>query len=118
MALQKTKTTLYGIDGNYWRIVQLNCNYDRIDAVCTIALYIDEAAYIAGNNHIDSFQVDLAIEFHNGSYTDGDDIMKSISLKEAYKALKKMATDESNKLEDDDTKRNDLAWFADASIVE
>jgi len=118
MALQKTKTTAYGIDGNYWRIVQLNCNYDRIDAVCTIALYIDEAAYIAGNSYIDSFQVDLAIEFHNGNYTDGDDIMKSISLKEAHKALKKMATDENNKAEDDDTKRNDLAWFADASIVE
>ena len=114
MALQKNKTTNYGVDGNYWRIAQLNCNYDRVDAVCTVLLYIDEAGRIAGNQPVDSFQVDLSGEFHDGTYADGDDVMKNISLKEAYKALKQMAQDEDAKIED---KNDSLAFFADAVDV-
>lgn len=114
MALQKTKATPFGIDGNYWRILQLNCNYDRIDAVCTVGLYIDEASRNAGNNPVDSFQTDLATEFHDTNYKDGDDAMKNISLKEAYKALRKMATEEDSKTEG---KNVNLAFFADAVDV-
>ena len=115
MALQKSKATIYGMPGDYWRIVQLNCNYDRVDAVCTIALYIDEASRDAGNNPLSHFKVDLAGQFHDGDYTDGDDVMKNISLKEAYKALKRMAVDEDAK--SDDGKNAELAFFSDALDV-
>ncbi len=114
MALQKSKETQFGISGNYWRIGQLNCNYDRVDAVCTILLYVDEASRLAGNQPVDSFQIDLSGEFHDGTYGDGDDVMKNISLKEAYKALKTLAQDEDDKTEN---KNDNLAFFADAIDV-
>jgi hypothetical protein len=121
MALQKTKSTLIGIDGNYWRIVQLNCNYDRIDAVCTIGLYVDETTRNAGANPIHSFKVDLSSQFHDDTYTDGSDVMKNISLKEAYKALKDLAIAEEAKpepvVDTDERKNDDLAFFNDALDV-
>ena len=117
MALQKNKSTAMGVNGTYHRILQLNCNYDRVDAVCTVGTYVDEAAREAGSTPIDSFQIDLADQFHNGNYKDGEDVMKNISLKEAYKALKKMAVDEAAKSDDDDSKRADLAFFSDTEDV-
>ena len=118
MALQKSKTTQFGVPGDYWRILQLNCNYDRMDAVCTIGLYIDEASRNADNSPVDSFQVDLGGQFHNENYKDGEDAMKNISLKAAYKALKRMATDEAAKPDDPEVSKNDdLAFFADAVDV-
>ena len=113
MGLQKQKTNASGNDGDYWRIDQLNCNYSRVDAVCTVLLYKDEAARNAGATPMDSFQVDLAAEFHEANAV-GDDIMKNLSLKEAYKALKKMAVEEDAKTED---KNDDLAFYADAVDV-
>ena len=114
MALQKVKATQFGVEGSYWRILQLNMNYDRMDAVCTIGLYIDKASRNAGNSPVDSFQVDLAAEFHDGQYVNGDDAMKNISLKEAYKTLKQMATDEAAKLV---VVNVDLAFFSDAEDI-
>lgn len=115
MALQKTKTTHHGVDGDYWRILQLNCNYDRSDAVCTVVLYLNEAARNAGNSPVDSFQIDLAVDYHDGQYVNGDDAMKNISLKEAYKTLKQMAVDESTKPKDG--QNADLAFFSDTVDV-
>ena len=112
-AMKKAKTTQYGVTGNHWRIAQLNMNYDRPDAVCTILLYVDEAARDAGAQPIDSFQVDLSSDFHDGTYSDGDDVMKNVSLKEAYKSLKRLAQAEEAKDEGNDA----LAFFADAEDV-
>lgn len=114
MALQKVKSTLMGVDGTYHRVLQLNCNYDRLDAVCTIGTYVDKVAREAGSTPVASFQVDLAGEFHNENYKDGEDVMKNISLKEAYKALKRMAVVEAAKEED---VNEALAFFADATDV-
>lgn len=114
MALQKIKSTNFGVGGDYHRILQLNCHYDRLDAVCTVGTYIDQVARDEGNVPIDSFQIDLASEFHGNAYKDGEDMMKNISLKEAYRALKKMAQDEAAKLDD---KNEALAFYADAEDV-
>ncbi len=114
MALQKVKSTQMGVDGDYHRVLQLNCNYDRLDAVCTVGVYVDEAARNAGSTPIDSFQIDLAGQFHNENYKDGEDAMKNISLKEAYKALKALAVVEAAKDED---KNDALAFYADAEDV-
>ena len=46
----------------------LNCNFDRLDAVCTVGTYVDEAARNAGSTPIATFQIDLADQFHNGNY--------------------------------------------------
>lgn len=115
MALQKSKSTPMGVSGNYHRVLQLNCNYDRLDAVCTVGVYVDEAARIAGSTPMDSFQVDLAGQFHNENYKDGEDAMKNISLKEAYKALKALAVTEDAKPVD--VRNEALAFYADAVDV-
>ncbi len=115
MALQKDKRLYTDVDCEYHRIIQLNSNFDRLDAVCTVGTYVNKAAsYVDGLSGkrkppIESFQIDLAGQFHNKNYVDGDDAMKNISLKEAYKALKVMAAEE----EADDA----LAFFADAVDV-
>ena len=114
MALQKIKSTDMGVDGDYHRVLQLNCNYDRVDAVCTVGTYVDQAARDAGNTPITTFQVDLSAEFHDKNYTNGEDIMKNISLKEAYKALKQMAIAEDAK---EEGTNEALAFFADAVDV-
>ncbi len=117
MALQKTKT-VKGYDANYWRIVQINTNFDRLDVNTTVALYKDEATRYADSGAvIDQKSFLLGDEFAQGNYSNGVDKMKDITLKEAYKALKKLASDEAAKEDDDDTKKNDLAWFSDCSDV-
>ena len=42
MALIK-KTNRKGFDCEYFRIIQVNCNADRKDAIATFALYKDKA---------------------------------------------------------------------------
>lgn len=111
MALQKTKSTNMGVDGNYWRIVQLNMNYDRLDAVCTVACYKDETVRNNGSQPLTQVQFDLSNSFHNDNYTNGEDTMKNISLKEAYKVLKSLAVTENAK---EERKDEDLAFFSDA----
>lgn len=114
MALQKNKT-IKGFIGNYWRIVQLNMNYDLQDAVMTVALYKDQTTRDADSSAvIHSFQYDLSNSFHDENYSDGADVMKNISLKECYKVLKDLAITEEAKTED---KNEDLAYFSDASDV-
>ncbi len=115
MALRKDKYIDIDLSGDYHRILQLNCNYDRMDAVCTVGTYISQSSREGGGSPKLTFQVDLAGEFHNKNYQDGEDVMKNISLKEAYKALKKMAVDEAAKPEDE--RRDDLAFYADAVDV-
>lgn len=119
MAFQKEKTDK-GFSGDYWRIVQLNCNFDRSDAVVTLAQYKDEATRDADATAVmQSVTFDLAEELLGATYGNGADNMKSVSLKEAYKAIKKMATTEQAKIdnEDDDTGREDIAFFETATDV-
>ena len=117
MALQKIISTAMGVEGDYHRVLQLNCNYDRMDAVCTVGVYVSAAARNDGSTPIDSFQVDLSGQFHDENYKDGEDAMKNISRKEAYKALKAMAVAEAAKTKDEDGKSEKLVFYADAKDV-
>ena len=68
MALKKAKTNK-GYEAEYWRIIQVNCNADRNDAVATFALYKDKATRIADPTAVvDSYQIDwvksLTIKFY------------------------------------------------------
>lgn len=102
-----------GIYGTYWRIVQLNINYDRPDVIVTVCLYVDKAGREAGKNPTsESYQFDLKNEFLE-SNPQGKEIMKNVTLQKAYTAIKKLANDEMAKPENE---RNvNLAFFWDAT---
>jgi len=114
MALIKKKAHK-GFEGEYWRIIQINCNADRNDAVATFALYKDEATRLADATAVlDSFQVDLGEDF-NDSVINDDTKAKDKVKKSAYEALKTKALIESEKTDDaEETKDESLAFFSDA----
>jgi len=119
MALQKTKT-IKGYDASYWRILQLNCNFDRPDAVVTFGLYKDKATRETDAGAIvDQYQIDLASDLLGDVYANGEDTVKNIKLKEAYKVFKAKAIAEAAKEvpetpEAGEARDEALAWFADA----
>ena len=114
MGLVKNKTLPTSASGEYWRVVQVNMNYDRTDCVVTLVCYVDEDARNADAQPLTSVQLDLGDNFHDDEYSNGEDTMKNVSLKEVYKVLKSMSQTEDNKKED---KNADLAYFADATDV-
>ena len=111
MALKKAKTNK-GYEAEYWRIIQVNCNADRNDAVATFALYKDKATRDEDATAvIDSYQTDLGADFNDkvlSSEIDTKDVVK----KSAYEALMVKATAEDLKEEDKDEA---LAFFKDAT---
>jgi len=114
MGLTKSKTTKSGYTAEYHRIGQLNMNYDRLDAVMTVLTYKDQASRDAGDEPTGSFQYDFGSNYHDENYSNGEDSMKNVSLKEAYKVLRSLSQAEEAKTED---KNEDLAYFADATAV-
>ena len=122
MALIKQKTLKTGNTGEYHRIVQMNMNYDRLDCVITIATYKDSNARDAGATPVTQYTLDIGQAFHDEEYTNGEDTMKNVSLKEAYKVFKDKSIAEAAKEDEDEEgnptdKNKDLAWFADATDV-
>lgn len=114
MALKKAKT-INGHASEYWRIVQINTNFDRLDVVTTVALYKDKATRDADSNTVMyQFHVCLGSEFTTRKPTDALETLRNITLKEAYNALKKLAGDEAVKLVE---KNLDLAYLSDAVDV-
>lgn len=111
MALKKSKTTPQGIPAEYWRIVQLNSNFDRLDACIDLALYTDQAAREAGAQPFGAYQHDLGADFAEKLFS-GNDKVKNINLQKAYTEFKAQAQAEAEKsIEERDAA---LAWFADA----
>lgn len=107
MALQKTKQ-IKGYDANYWRIIQLNSNFERSDAVITLALYKDRETRITDPGAIlETITFDLSEDFANDVYDGEVDKVRSIKLKEAYKVLKIKSQEEDS----------EMAFFADAVEV-
>lgn len=111
MALKKIKTLPSEISGEYWRVLQLNNNFDRQDSVIDVVLYVNDAARIAGATPIHSFQHALGAAFSERIFT-GSDKVKNVKLAEAYKELKAQAQAEALKPEAE--QNADLAFFADA----
>lgn len=111
MALNKIKT-IKGVECSYWRILQLNQNYDRSDAVITLGLYKDKATREADPTAImDQYQTDLAVDYHNDEFS-GEDEMTNIDRSIAYSVLMTKAVAEAAKVEEKDEA---LAFFADAT---
>ena len=52
MALQKTHETASGASGNYWKVMQLNVDYNQEQIYCNLCLFVDAAASAAGKNPI------------------------------------------------------------------
>jgi len=106
------KTQRKGFECEYFRVVQVNCNADRGDAVATFALYKDKATRDEDATAvIDSYQTDLGADFNDkvlSSEIDTKDVVK----KSAYEALMVKATAEDLKEEDKD---ETLAFFKDAT---
>lgn len=110
MALQKQKVH-NGFACNYWRIIQLNNHFDRMDCVIDLALYQSKAAREAGNLPMYTFQHSLGVNFANTLFI-GNDKVKNINLQKAYAELKAQAQAESSKPAED--QNSELMWFADA----
>ena len=106
------KTQRKGFECEYFRVVQVNCNADRGDAVATFALYKDKKTRDEDATAvIDSYQTDLGADFNDkvlSSEIDTKDVVK----KSAYEALMVKATAEDLKEEDKD---ETLAFFKDAT---
>lgn len=111
MGLKKTKNLPSSVTCEYWRVIQQNMNFDRLDCVVTVAGYKDKTARDAGATPLDSIQVSLDGDYHDEVYINGEDAMKNVSLKELYKVLKTKALAEAAKEENKD---ENLAFFADA----
>jgi len=116
MALKKDITNQHGMTCEYWRIIQLNQNYDRLDAVITIALYEHRAQRLIGLPFM-SYKFDIGCCYHDDEYLNGNDIMRNITLKEGYRMLKQLAIAEQAKPLDDPMRDARLAWFHDAEDV-
>ena len=110
MGLQLAKT-VKGHSCNYWRWVQQSSNFDRNDAVWTLALYKDKATRDADRSAVmEPYQVDLGEDFHNAINSESEN-MKDKKRKTAYTVFKAKAQAEAEKTEE---KNDSLAWFADA----
>jgi len=115
MALEKIKQTK-GFNAKYWRILQINSNLDRGDAVVTLGLYKDKATRTADSNAVvDQYQIDLGDDLLSAKGS--VDTVRNINLGKAYTAFKKKAVDEEAKrgnLADDESLDESLAFFSDA----
>lgn len=110
MALKKIKQ-IKGYNAEYWRIVQLNTNFESKESVITLALYKDKATRDADPTAIvDTYQYNLGSDFTEDIYNGESDRVRNIKLKEAYKIFHAKAEAETLKEEPDQS----LAFFADA----
>ena len=115
MAIIK-KTQRKGFECEYWRILQIDCNADRADAVATFGLYKDRETRLADLTAvIDQFQIDLGSEFNDKILKDDTKIKDKVK-KTAYEALKEKAIAEASKevSEEGESRDESLAFFADA----
>jgi len=115
MALEKIKKAK-GFNAKYWRVLQINSNLDRGDAVVTLGLYKDKATRTADSSAVvDQYQIDLGDDLL--SATGSKDTVKNINLSKAYKVFKNRAIAEKakqDKGDGDETIDGSLAFFSDA----
>lgn len=52
MAILKPKLIESGVTGNYWKILRVQADKERMVLHCTIALFLDEAASQAGRQSL------------------------------------------------------------------
>lgn len=110
MALLKSKI-INGVEYNYWRILQLNQNYDRKDAVVVLGLYKDKETRDNYPNAVaEEFQIDLGSDYHEEETTTKG-MLSNLTRQEAYKILLEKAVSADK---EDET---GIAFFADAGNI-
>lgn len=124
MAFKKAKT-IKGHSNEYWRILQINTNFDRMDAVATFGLYKNVTTRNNDPNAVvDQYTIQLGEQYAESIYEDsngGDERMiKNIDRAKAYEIFKTKAQIEADKPDEVDGETNpdknfDLAWFADTT---
>ena len=122
MGLKKTKEVdNLGVNGDYWRNIQLNINFDSNDAVCTLQQYVSQVGRESGNNPLpQSVAKPLEGNFLDREVTlDGGEVisMRDLILREVYGAWNTIAVAEQAKIDADEKGNADVAFFADASNV-
>ena len=105
MALQQKKLLSSGIEIDYWRIVQMNMNYDRLDCVITLSGYLSKEARDNDSSAIDSIQIDLSTYFHEKE--GGELILKDLNRSRAYEVILELAELEIDK----EDGNQDFAFF-------
>jgi hypothetical protein len=118
MALKTKKILPSNVEATYFRIVQQNMNYDRLDCVVTLAGYISQAARDEGAEPVCSCTIDLAETFH-GAENKSDDVMGDCNRATLYNLIKKQATAQEEEVEGEETtaKNADLQLFAKATDI-
>lgn len=112
MAFLKEQQLSSKIFINYWKVAQLNMNYDRLDAVVVLAGYLNQEARNEGAEPVCSCQFDLSEHFHNEQ---GEGQLKNLNRAKAYEVIKQLAQAELEK--DEEEQNKELAFFADAQDV-
>jgi len=93
MALQLSHTAASGVSGDYWRICDLNINYDREECHCKLALFKDAAASAAGNTPLEVHQYDWSGADFTGSFDSATlDVVSQNPQERAYEKLKASVT--------------------------
>ena len=90
MALKKLMVTDKGTRGDYWRVVQLNMNFDRLDAVASFSLYMTREARVAGRSQMQNINIDLGEEFLKKQIAKNGDLGDESNKRTAYNALKRL----------------------------
>jgi len=87
MALEITKTTQYGNNATYWRVVETNVNWIRDDSHVTLAGYISSKERNAGNAPIATVNLDWPSE-DNPFVLSELDKANTNTISVAYKKIK------------------------------
>lgn len=122
MALQKTKEVdTMGVNGDYWRITQINTNFDRADAKTFMSLYVSGEGRVEGKHALgEDVNYKLSAKLLDREIVlDGKEVitLKDLIRREAYAAWKAIAKEEDQKGKNGEPKNEEMAFFADAKDV-
>ncbi len=109
-----------GLYGEYWRLVQVNINFDRLDGHFDLVMYSDQEARDAGKNPLnESISREIGAEALNSPIiVNGVPMMLKDAIKARFYAVfMAKAAAEAAKTEDDTTKDVEVAFFADAETI-
>lgn len=121
MALKKQKQLdNTGLYGEYWRLIQVNINFDRLDGRFELVMYSDQEARDGGKNPLnESISREIGAEALNSPIiVNGVPMMLKDAIKARFYAVfMAKAVAEAAKRDDDESKDTEVAFFSDAEGV-
>lgn len=89
MALQKTHTSPSGVDGNYWKIMQLDVDYVSQSIECNLCLFKDSTQAEAGSSALTNVTYEWgATEFDSHFDSAALDVVNQNPQERAYELIK------------------------------